>query len=99
MSNFPRLRYSLAAALLLAFLAVTVRAQEVDRAPDRSEGEGPFDRLVLRGATLIDGTVTAKNASSDADAAQRWTPLRARPRPGRHVRRVDWADGGMKRET
>jgi len=25
-------------------------------APDRAEGEGPFDRLVIRGATLIDGT-------------------------------------------
>jgi len=25
-------------------------------APDRHEGDGPYDRLVLRGATLIDGT-------------------------------------------
>ncbi len=25
-------------------------------APDRTEGEGPFSRLVIRGATLIDGT-------------------------------------------
>jgi hypothetical protein len=25
-------------------------------APDRAEGEGPFKRLILRGATLIDGT-------------------------------------------
>lgn len=25
-------------------------------APDRSEGEGPFDRLIIRGATLINGT-------------------------------------------
>ncbi|MBH31680.1 MAG: amidohydrolase [Candidatus Marinimicrobia bacterium] len=25
-------------------------------APDRSEGEGPFDRLIIRGAILIDGT-------------------------------------------
>ena len=32
-------------------------AQDVgDRAPERTEGEGPYDRLVLRGATLIDGT-------------------------------------------
>lgn len=28
----------------------------VRAAPDRAEGEGPFDRLVIRGATLIDGT-------------------------------------------
>ena len=26
------------------------------RAPARAEGEGPFDRLILRGATVIDGT-------------------------------------------
>jgi imidazolonepropionase-like amidohydrolase len=25
-------------------------------APDRTEGKGPFDRLVIRGATLVDGT-------------------------------------------
>jgi len=24
--------------------------------PDRSEGEGPFDRLIIRGVTLVDGT-------------------------------------------
>src|SRR5262245_33103630 len=26
------------------------------KAPARAEGEGPFDRLILRGATVIDGT-------------------------------------------
>ena len=30
--------------------------EEVPKAPPRAEGEGPFARLVLRGATLIDGT-------------------------------------------
>ena len=29
---------------------------EAPRAPARAEGEGPFDRLILRGVTLIDGT-------------------------------------------
>lgn len=28
----------------------------VDLVPDRAEGEGPFERLILRGATVIDGT-------------------------------------------
>ena len=53
--------------LLLAVAAasvwpVTTSAQDVDPtmipAPDRGadEGEGPFDRLIIRGATLIDGT-------------------------------------------
>ena len=28
----------------------------VNPAPPRAEGEGPFERLILRGATLVDGT-------------------------------------------
>ena len=31
-------------------------AETVPVAPDRTEGRGPFGRLILRGATLIDGT-------------------------------------------
>src|ERR1044071_653889 len=30
--------------------------RSIPEAPDRSEGEGPFARLILRGVTLIDGT-------------------------------------------
>jgi len=44
---------------LLVVLCLTVppaAAQEVPAAPDRDRGSGPYDRLVLRGATLIDGT-------------------------------------------
>ena len=29
---------------------------QVDAAPDRNEGDGPYSQLILRGATLIDGT-------------------------------------------
>jgi len=29
---------------------------QIEPAPDRSEGEGPFQRMVLRGPTVIDGT-------------------------------------------
>ena len=52
--------------LLLAASFSGVRAEEpaegqekpksIPAAPDRSEGEGPFDRLILRGAILVDGT-------------------------------------------
>src|SRR5262245_59704606 len=52
--------------LFMVFLALAGigRAQEQDitsirsvpKAPPRAEGEGPFPRLILRGATLIDGT-------------------------------------------
>jgi len=51
----------LAAFFLIAFkMTGPVPAEElpesVQPAPDRAEGEGPFERLVIRGATLIDGT-------------------------------------------
>jgi imidazolonepropionase-like amidohydrolase len=47
-----RLALSVSAILLTAATALA----QIEPAPDRTEGEGPFDRLVLRGATLIDGT-------------------------------------------
>ena len=48
-------------ALVCLWLAGPGQAQDkekksVPKAPPRAEGEGPFDRLILRGATLIDGT-------------------------------------------
>ena len=57
----------LLSALALAFIVLasttfTQAQRTVPPAPDRrttgsdAEGEGPFDRLVIRGATLIDGT-------------------------------------------
>jgi Amidohydrolase family len=55
-------RLSLSAALVLAALLSPARAvekkdePEVPKAPPKAEGEGPFARLILRGATLIDGT-------------------------------------------
>lgn len=47
--------------LLLSLVAVTLLAEEpksITPAPDRrtGEGEGPFTRLIIRGATMIDGT-------------------------------------------
>jgi len=54
-----RILSSWAAVLVLTGL-VTSPAFAQDRdaapAPNRAEGEGPFDRLIIRGATLIDGT-------------------------------------------
>lgn len=46
-------------ALLAGFPAVTpawAQDEQVAPAPPREEGEGPFERLIIRGATLIDGT-------------------------------------------
>ena len=41
--------------LITAFLFISVTAQ-IPKAPDRKEGEGPWPQLILRGATLINGT-------------------------------------------
>ena len=40
--------------LVLVFTFTTVSAATLD-APKRAEGEGPYERLILRGATVIDG--------------------------------------------
>ena len=48
--------HSIRFALVLTFLLAGQSWAQIERAPDRSEGEGPFDRMVLRGATMIDGT-------------------------------------------
>ncbi len=44
--------------LALLLFAATAFAEQVPYAPDRraDEGEGPFQRLIIRGATLVDGT-------------------------------------------
>ena len=34
----------------------SVANSQIMPAPDRAEGDGPFDRLIIRGVTLIDGT-------------------------------------------
>jgi len=49
-----RLRLLLCTACLL--LAALPATAQVPDAPDRTRGDGPYDRLVIRGATLIDGT-------------------------------------------
>lgn len=50
---------SLLAAVLatLALLSASTPAfAEIPPAPDRQRGEGPFERLILRGGILVDGT-------------------------------------------
>jgi imidazolonepropionase-like amidohydrolase len=58
------LRLSWPVVLLFAFVSIIAFAQtqppqrSIEPGPNRKagEGEGPFDRMVIRGATLIDGT-------------------------------------------
>lgn len=42
---------------LLCFLASFNVDAQVEKAPDRSEGEGPWNQLIIRGVTLINGTL------------------------------------------
>ena len=44
--------------LLLIFLMLltTPLFAQMSEAPERNQGEGPFERLIIRGATMIDGT-------------------------------------------
>src|SRR5713101_1895129 len=44
--------------IVLLFVSTTALAAPPAYAPDRKagEGEGPFQRLIIRGATLVDGT-------------------------------------------
>ena len=41
---------------LLSFSFIFTAHSQMADAPDRAEGEGPYDRLIIRGVTLIDGT-------------------------------------------
>jgi hypothetical protein len=41
--------------ILLLLMSLQAAAQMPD-APDRAEGDGPYERLIIRGATMIDGT-------------------------------------------
>ncbi|MFN1833629.1 amidohydrolase family protein [Balneola sp. MJW-20] len=42
--------------LFLLFLSGSTAFSQMSDAPDRSEGEGPYDRLIIRGVNMIDGT-------------------------------------------
>ncbi len=41
--------------LFISFIPIQAQAQMID-SPERTEGDGPYERLIIRGATMIDGT-------------------------------------------
>ena len=43
-------------ALLSLLLIPAISFAQMPDAPPRAEGEGPFDRLIIRGVHMIDGT-------------------------------------------
>lgn len=50
-------RITLSTLLVCLLFSYGSMAQEIQKAPDRQEGEGPWSQLIIRGATLINGTL------------------------------------------
>lgn len=42
--------------LLTSILSTSLALAQMADAPDRTEGDGPYERLIIRGGTMIDGT-------------------------------------------
>lgn len=63
---FRRSVLALTALTLAAALPSLAQEREsIEPAPPRAEGEGPFERLILRGVTLIDGTMAPARGPVD----------------------------------
>src|SRR5688572_32357977 len=101
-------RRSMAIAVpLTLWLAGAAFAQEdteppMQPTPSRAEGEGPFDRLVIRGAILIDGTgapprgpvdiVIEKNRITEVkNAGAPKAPIEEKKRPAAGNKEIDAA--------
>jgi imidazolonepropionase-like amidohydrolase len=100
------LRSTCGIALLSLVFAAPAAAQEreppMKPTPARAEGEGPFDRLVIRGGTLIDGTGAPPYGPVDivvernrivrvASAGAPGAPAAAERRPQKAAREIDAA--------
>src|SRR5687768_1482583 len=88
------------AACLMA--AISLSAQQMPQTPARQagEGEGPFDRMVIRNITVIDGTgaqprgpidiVVQNNRISDVSSVGfPGVPITERGRPAKGTREID----------
>ena len=61
-----RMTHALIVALFLAGAALAQNEPQVRPAPDRgTQGDGPFERLILRGAIVIDGTGAPPSGPTD----------------------------------
>jgi imidazolonepropionase-like amidohydrolase len=100
---FPNFRYFWSlAGVLAAILTVSVAAQQMQPTPNRrsGEGDGPYDRLVIRGVTAIDGTGAAPRGPMDIVIAQDRIeqivsvgfpklPINERNRPAKGTKEID----------
>ena len=51
--------------LLAPFIFSNLAHSQIDVAPDRVRGEGPFNQLIIRGVTLINGNGAPPTGSVD----------------------------------
>jgi imidazolonepropionase-like amidohydrolase len=95
--------FTIALAAVAAVLAVSVGAQQMQPSATRRagvDGDGPHDRLIIRGATIIDGTgapprgpvdlvVTADRISDIVSVGYPKVPLGERGRPAKGTKEID----------
>ncbi len=98
-----QLRLLLAMAMLVPTTLMSQQANRtVPHAPDRGpdEGEGPFERLIIRGATVVDGTGAPGQGPMDiviegnrivqvTSVGSPGAPINERRRPGDATREID----------
>ena len=96
-------RLSLCAAVgLMAAMSVSAQPQQMNPTPSRQpgEGEGPFDRMVIRGVTVIDGTGAPPRGPMDVVVQQNritevssvgfpGVPITDRLRPAKASKEID----------
>ncbi len=99
----PRTVRSISVALAIGMMAVlSLSAQQMNPTPNRQpgEGEGPFDRLVIRGITVIDGTGAPPRGPMDIVVQQNRitevtsvgfpnVPITDRLRPAKGTKEID----------
>ena len=101
MLHIPSLR-ALTLALLAGALTVSLTAQQMQPTPNRraGEGDGPYDRLVIRGATIIDGTgapprgpvdlvITQDRITEISSVGFPKVPIGERGRPAKGTKEID----------
>src|SRR5260370_964710 len=89
----------------LFFVATTALAAPPAYAPDRKagEGEGPFTRMIIRGATLVDGTgappigpvdivIEGNRIREVRSVGFPKVPIKADRRPKDATREIDWSN-------
>ena len=99
----PRIVRSISICLAICVMAVlSLSAQQMNPTPNRQagEGEGPFDRMVIRGITVIDGTGAPPRGPMDIVVQQNritdvtsvgfpGVPITDRCRPAKGTREID----------